>query len=250
MNICASLVVRNEINRFLAPCIEHLRAFTDRIVVLDDASDDGTEHWLRDQADEQLIVERQEVSTFYRHEGQTRTRLLEVTLEQEPTHIVNLDADELVSDGPALRAMIEADPDVPAWHLPIEEVWAANEGGYFIRDDGAWNQGRTLAWRVPQLGRLAFPNRALACGRVPLQLRSVRAQPSGVSLLHVGWLDERERVVRHARYTKHDNGRFHAGRHLASILWPPEKVGLQARAWPAGLLSWRDAILEHAGVTA
>ncbi len=248
MNLVASLVVRNEVGRYLPACIEHLRAFCDQIVVLDDASDDATRDWLFDQTDDQMGVAYLDRQRFYEHEGKTRDELLRVTLGVKPTHILPLDADELVADGPGLRAMIEERPDVPAWHLPIHEVWQADRERYFTREDGGWPQGRTLAWKVPT-GPLKFPDRALACGRVPSQIRRLAAQHTNVPLLHLGWLDESTREARVARYTEHDGGRFHARSHLASIL-DAAQVRLEGRAWPDGLLPWRDAILEHAKIAA
>jgi hypothetical protein len=249
VNLVASLVVRNELVRYLKPCIEHLLEFCDKIVVLDDASDDGTAEWLLDYASAGLFIGLSPESSFYRHEGRTRDRLLALTLAQKPTHVLNLDADEFITDGPALRDLIAEQPDASAWHIPIEEVWEANDDRYLAREDGGWKTGRTLCWKVPA-GRLTFPNRALACGRVPSQLRVGSARPAAVSLLHVGWLDESDRVSRHDRYVKHDGGRFHRGAHLASILWPREKVELVARPWPQSLAPWKDAILEHASVKA
>lgn len=251
MQLTASLIVRNELGRYLIPCVEHLRTFCDRIVIVDDASDDGTSEWLEEHEDDQLAVIVQPASRFYQHEGQARQRLLDYTLDTHPTHVLNLDADEFLADGPELRRLVEAQPDVAAWHIPIEEVWMANGDHYLHRTDGGWSMGRTLCWKVPDR-KLSFPNRRLACGRVPMQIRTFRATPAGpgVSLLHVGWLDPSQREPRHARYVRHDGGRFHASAHLDSILWPPERISLHMRPWPPALLPWRDAILEHGTVSA
>lgn len=250
MNLVASLVVRNELARYLAPCIDHLRVFCDRIVVLDDASDDGTADWLALQADAQLVLVTQTKTTFYVHEGATRTSLLHATLREDPTHVLPLDADEFVSDGPALRAALEEQPDVAVWGLPIQEVWNADMQNLHTRVDGGWSAGRTQVWRPPGLARLTFANRRLACGRTPSQIRMRTPEPLDVSLLHVGWLNESERKGRAARYAQHDQGRFHARAHLESILWPPERIKLAEHPWPSGLVPWRDTILEHANVTA
>lgn len=250
MNLVASLVVRNELGRYLAPCIDHLIGFCDHVCVLDDASDDGTYEWLRDDRDVRLATAaRHDRPRFYEHEGRTRQRLLDYTLDLKPTHVVNLDADEFITDGVGLRRLIGEQPDVASWHIPIIEVWEANPDRYMARVDGGWKTGRTLCWRVPP-GRLSFPNRALACGRVPSQVRMGSARASAVSLLHVGWLDESERERRIARYTKHDGGRFHASAHLASLAWDrdDERLMLEPRPWPAGLGPWKDQILEHATV--
>jgi hypothetical protein len=253
LNLCASLVVRNELSRYLAPCIEHLLAFCDTVVVLDDASDDGTGEWLRarERSDERLSVEYQFASSFYKHEGRTRQLLLEVTLEQKPTHVLNLDADELVSDGAALRACIGREPDVPIWSLVIEEVW--NGGDTLqIREDSGWrSHPLPVLWRVDAKVRYAIMQRRLACRRVPTQVlrSSSRAVPSGESLLHLGWSNPKTRAERHSRYVTHDGGRFHASAHLDSILWPDEKIELRERAWPDQLLQYREAILERTAQT-
>ncbi len=231
MNLVATLVVRNELHRYLPACVEHLREFCDEIVVVDDASDDGTTEWLMDAG------------------GKTRDRLLATAMRYRPTHIIPLDADELVADGPALRALIEETPTRQVWHLPIREVWQADRERYFTREDGGWPRGRTLAWRVPN-GRLSFPDRALACGRVPEQIARIGPQQTHIPLLHLGWLDETERAARVARYTEHDGGRFHARTHLASILAPADQVTLAGHAWPPSLEPWLDSILEHAKMPA
>lgn len=251
LNVVASLVVRDELHRYLAPCIDHLRRFCDQIVVMDDASTDGTAQWLAEQADEQLKVVAQSTSTFYVHEGATRSTLLAATLAERPTHVLAVDADEFVADGITLRTTLQGNPAVNAWTLEMQEVWGTNDDRYLTREDGGWRtHGVLCLWRVAQLGRLSFPNRRLACGRVPSQVRMGPSQVAASALLHVGWLNESERVARHARYTKHDKGRFHAAAHLASIMWPPDQVKLQARAWPESLAPWKDAIVARANTKA
>lgn len=253
MNLCASLVVRNERARYLAPCIEHLLAFCDTVVVLDDGSDDGTRDWLVDVAEiePRLIASLRNESTFFVHEGRCRQTLLALTLPQKPTHVLSLDADEFVSDGAALRARIGREPDVPIWSLEIEEVWQAGES-LKIREDGGWrSHPLPVLWRVDPSVTYRIMDRKLACRRVPTQIlrSSSRAVPSGESLLHLGWSNPVTRAERHARYVTHDGGRFHASAHLDSILWPDEKIELRERAWPEQLLQYREAILERTAQT-
>jgi hypothetical protein len=236
MNLCASLVVRNERSRYLESCIEHLLVFCDKVCVLDDFSDDGTREWLFDHADEQLMIAAQKRSTFFEHEGRIRQVLLDLTLAQKPTHVLNLDADEFVSDGAALRARIGRDPDVAIWSLEIEEVWKVGDM-LQVRMDGGWRaHPLSVLWRVDPNVRYRIMDRRLACRRVPTAiLRSAsRAQSSGESLLHLGWANESERAARHARYMQHDRGQFHASAHLDSILWDDERVTLRERPWPDG----------------
>jgi glycosyltransferase involved in cell wall biosynthesis len=236
LNLTAALVCRNEVNRYLPLVVSHLREFCDRLVILDDGSDDGTTQWLRDNADEQMIVEYAARSTFFTHEGRCRGHLLDVLLEQKPDRVVSLDADEIVSDGTALRERIESDPAQDVWSLEMAEVWNADAEHLYIRCDVGWRpHPLSLVWRAPQHGeKWRMLDRALACRRVPMPVLSASAKPSGESVFHLGWLDKSTRQARYNRYAEHDKGRYHASSHLRSILFPDSRIRLQPRSWPAG----------------
>lgn len=235
LRLAASLVVRNEINRYLIPCVEHLLEFCDMVIILDDGSSDETTQWLRDHSGERLVVEYRNQSTFFQHEGRTRGLLLDVTLEQKPDAVLSVDADEVVSDGHLLRARVEAEPNVPVWSLEMAEAWNCDEQSLYVRTDGGWRPHELpLCWRVPKDTTLRMLDRKLACRRVPMQILSQRAKPIGVTCYHLGWLDKATRQARYDRYVTHDGGKFHASAHLKSIMWPDSKVRLQPRPWPTG----------------
>lgn len=247
MNLVASLVVRNELGRFLVPCIEHLRAFCDTVVVLDDASADGTNVWLINHPDERIIVWNSSPSSFFEHEGRTRQRLLDYTLAQNPTHVLSIDADEFISDGPALRALLERQPDVPVWALNMEEIWNADQNHLSVREDGGWRtHPLSVLWKAPPAGTSwRMLDKKLACRRVPREVLAQKARDSGVEVLHFGWSDASDRQRRYDRYARHDGGRFHASRHLDSILWKDARVKLRTRPWPPALANHRDEIIQR-----
>ncbi len=237
MKLVASLAVRNEISRYLERCVTSLLGFCDEVVVLDDASDDGTSEWLADVEDERVHVDRLLRPGFFEHEGRLRQYLLDLTLARKPTHVLPIDADELVSDGATLLSQVEAEPDVPVWTLPLEEVWRAGPDRMFVREDGGWGRGVGFVWRVPEAldATWRIMNRKLSCRRVPPAVFNQRGRRlDGVEILHFGWADESNRVARTERYVQHDGGRFHARAHLASILWPDDRVTLRERPWPQG----------------
>jgi glycosyltransferase involved in cell wall biosynthesis len=244
MKIVASLIVKNELGRLLEPCIDSLLEFCDEVCDLDDGSDDGTRAWLADRRG-RIVSLCGEPDSFFRHEGRARQRLLEWTIQAEPTHILSIDADELVTDGLAIRKACESSHEVFA--LGIAEAWEATEDGICVRVDGGWRPHSINAlWRVPQpfdARRWRINDRALACGRVPVQVDRGRAHWLEAEILHFGWSNEAERVARHRRYAVADGGRFHRSQHLDSILNPCERVQLERMGWPAGLLPYRDAIL-------
>ena len=91
VKLVASLIVHNERARYLERCIEHLLEFCDRVVILDDASDDGTVEWFLQSGPGGVVFNESATSNFYVHEGRTRQRLIDLTLAQEPTHVLSVD---------------------------------------------------------------------------------------------------------------------------------------------------------------
>ena len=243
MKLVASLIVRNELGRYLEPCIRSLLEFVDEIRILDDCSTDGWDETLMDAwGDDGRRVHAQfsdDVgSTFFRHEGQARQRLLEWTLAGEPTHILAIDADEFVADGRELRKVVEEFADYPVVQCCMVEVWNARPAGFEMRTDGGWDpHPMPTVYRVPEHPgpRFRIQNRALACGREPMEIRELSRRFgvfSGVDLLHFGWTNIPERIARHDRYVVADGGKFHASRHLDSILWPDRQCQLVACVAP------------------
>jgi len=242
MNLVASLIVKDELDRYLLACVESLLGFCDEIRVWDDGSTDGTRDVLSDL--DRVKVAGTGDSRFFGHEGRARQAALEWTIDAHPTHVLSIDADEIVGDGAMVRAMLESDPREPAWSLCMGEVWKADADELMLRQDGGWRAHTvTVVWQPGRDRRI--PDRALASGRVPSSVARARARFAGCPILHFGWAREAERVRRHERYAIHDQGNFHAGSHLDSILWPDERVTLERCPWPAGIVgTLRGQILD------
>jgi len=251
MKLVAAMIVRNELGRYLRPCVESLLTFCDEVRVYDDGSDDGSREWL--QAQERVAVTATAGTHFFEHEGRARNAALRWAMKGAPTHLLAVDADEFVSDGQAVRAACDEDAGRGVWALGMQEVWKADAGNLWLRIDGGWRAqeaGIPILWRAPparvaQTGAWQIPDRALACGREPLAVRRL-GRPIRVpaDVLHFGWANENDRARRYARYVEHDGGRFHRSQHLDSIMWPDRRVRLKRRHWPPGLD--REAIIPKA----
>jgi len=251
MNLVASLIVRNELGRYLKPCVDSLLEFCDEIRVLDDCSDDGTTGWLGELwTRSRVFVMTLSEPSFFVDEGRTRNALLDWTLEANPSHILAIDADEFIADGRALRAAIDHDDLQPVWTIEMDEVWKADEQHLWLRRDGGWRpHAAPILYRVPEKrpSNFRIMDRALACGREPM---AVRAQfrtslKSGTEILHFGWTNVSERKARYDRYVEHDDGQYHSKRHLDSIMFSDRRVALVRRDWPVGLLERKRALLER-----
>jgi glycosyltransferase involved in cell wall biosynthesis len=248
VKLVAILLARNELDRYLRPCIASLQTYCDEIRVTDDGSDDDSVAWLSEQ--ERVQVGALSPSQFWVHEGRTRNIALTYAFLSKGTHYISIDADEFIADGQHLRERIEHDPAQPVWTLEMEEVWNADADSLSVRVDGGWRpHPLPIAWRAPEHGQtFRMLDRKLACRRVPMQVLSQPATPSGTEILHLGWLDKTTRRARYDRYMQHDNGKFHASAHLRSIMFSDARVQLRKRGWPAGAVF--DGLRERFEVTA
>lgn len=247
--LIASLIVADsELDRYLKPCLEHLREFCDEIRVVVDVTewDARTPSYLLNETSVEVTL-RPKDQSFYDHEGRARQHLLNWTLEGEPTHILNIDADEFVTDPVAVREAVENDA-VDVWTLAIKEVWEVCDDVLCTRVDGLWGTSPVpCLWRVPNGEPLRIRDAALACGRVPHLIEQRRTPPStGSDILHLGWANRGDREARYQRYVEHDGGRFHNRAHLDSIMYSDAQVRLAAVGWPPALEFWRERILDRA----
>mgnify|MGYP001209275565 FL=1 len=262
LKLVASLITRNEADKYLVQCVEALQGFCDEIRAVDDDSTDGTHSLMQKMG---VKVLRNDRSMFYEHEGRARQQLLEWTMEAEPTHILVVDGDELVVGGDKLREAVSVpapeltlrerrqrgrggrDSTITVWRLQMQEIWGATEDHLLVRQDGGWKEHPVpICFHVPpdhhsnrQMRRhWQIPDRALACGRIPAEAVMASNRVSGeasATILHFGWSCEADRWARHQRYVKHDGGAHHASKHLDSIMWDDSKVLLTHRPWPNGV---------------
>ena len=258
MKLVVGMIVKNELGRYLPECIGHLLDFVDQIVVLDDGSSDRTGEWLDDNAKGwgRVVVHHvdPEDGFFAGHEGRKRQQLLIHTLNEAPDWVLNIDADEFVTDGQRVRDYIdEPTQGRQVGVLDMEEVWKADPSWLHIREDGGWRPHPVpCLWSAKLSGMrgraLQISNKALACGREPEVVRRYfgRARPTGSSILHFGWANQSARRPRYERYVEADGGQFHRNSHLESIMWPDEQVSLSKHTWPKALTSVKPLILQQA----
>lgn len=243
MNLVASMIVKNELDRYLPLAVAHLVTYVDEIRVLDDGSTDGTYEWL--QRVDKVKVLRNPGPTFFEHEGLARQNLFDWTRQGLPDYVLAIDADEFVTDPTYLRDAIANQGDV--YTLSLVEAWHVSDRGIDIRVDGQWGPRRIpILYSTPRQARnWKMSNKKLACGREPVQViqRSRRAAATGCTVLHFGWANESEREARAQRYFEHDNGKFHQDRHLQSILWNDRRVRLKRLPWPPSLKTLEPALM-------
>ncbi len=156
--ITVGMLVRNEAGRYLDRILWQVARCANRVVILDDASTDGSPQLCQDvfnsslgynkfsgktsknggySIEDSLIVSNEERG--FNNEVDLRKQLWELAIKNNPDWIIILDADELLEP----RALEEvrrmaADPEAEAWSFRLYDMWDADH----YRDDALWNAHR------------------------------------------------------------------------------------------------------------
>jgi len=209
MRILATMVAKNEANRYLDACLYWLGTCVDAVHVYDDQSDDETAEIVLSH-DFRLTVRPDDVPTFLEHEGKFRQaawEAFEKKLEpEEGDWVLALDADEfVVADGKERLAIIEEihqaeRMDEQARILRFAEIFAVTNGVPQIRRDGYWDsiaQARLFQWQPG--GQL--DQRLLGGGSAPTFVAPYRKSVSrNLTILHYGYASDEDKKVKHHRY--------------------------------------------------
>lgn len=239
MKLVASMNVKDEMGRYLPMTIGHLASYCDEIRVQDDWSEDGSFEWLQSQP--RVVVQRNPGPRWTENEGELHQNLLDFTLQAEPTHVLAIDADELVPEGADLRSILERDNNERTFTLRMCEIWHTDTDPWLMRVDGGWRAHPVgVLYRcpphLPKSGKKADDwriwGRKMAGGRVPRIIRTDQhtnqCRYLDMDILHLGWSRPSERQRRYDRYVEVDGGNFHNSEHLDSIMLPDEKIALRA----------------------
>lgn len=144
--------------------------------------------------------------------------------------ILMVDGDEVLEpgSGPVLRELVAA-PDAPAYSIPVVYLWNRRDQA---RVDGVYRGmaqfGRPSLFRLSP-DALSFMEGGgagnLHCSNVPAALRpQCIAAPEGVRLLHLGYLEQQDRIRKYRQYAEQDGRNPHEDgyRHVVvGDIFPP-----------------------------
>lgn len=219
-NLTAMMLVRNEADRYLTLCLDHLSRYVDEIIILDDASTDATPDICRMYP--KVTLHRNDEPLFPVNESVARKKLWDIVACSDPDWVLALDADEVFED----RIIGEI------WHIIAQNEYDVVEFRIFdfwksmthYRVDGLWNPWNRfspLLVRYRPEWSFSWPDMQLHCGRIPLEyrLRRVNRLQSDIRLKHFGWADEKDHIKKYMLYSQKDaDGRLQAKSHLESVL--------------------------------
>lgn len=233
--IIASMVLRNEADRYLASCLEWNSQWWDKLFVYDDQSTDATREICSEYTD--IVISRpDDVPSFMEDEGRYRSTAWATMIDacdlSEGDWVFSLDADEFLvgalsggehdlKQGLLAAAEICESEGHNSWNIRIPEVWDVTDN-LKLRVDGFWN---TMA--LPRFTRVKseweFRNKKMGCGSTPTYSYRNMFKGEFMKLLHFGYARIQDRQARSDRYLSLVN-HGHNPKHINSILSSPTYV--------------------------
>lgn len=225
MALIAQMVVKNEADRFLVPVLDALSKATDKIVITDDGSTDNTIEIAQLYTD---IIYRNKESMFSVNEGQLRQGAWDnlTNHAKEDDWILCIDADEIIHFD-KLKVPLEkwlAQTRYDILGIKFFHMWNETQ----FRFDKAWRPNiGTRLFRFRDGGK--FVQRRLACGSEPTYIQEMIRhrrfmQDPGIHIQHMGYVRDEDKIMKHERYMKLDQGDFHALAHIESIIDPNPRL--------------------------
>ena len=229
--LIAMMPVRNESNRYLHGTLNHLSQWVDKIVVLDDASEDNTFNIA--QRNKKTITYKNEQCMFKENESALRKKLWEFTVRQNPEWILAIDADEIFEDRIIDEIPLLINQDYyDAVYFRIFDFWSSDN---YYRTDGAWNPwikfSPFLIRYNPNIPYF-WPNIEIHCGRFPKPCDDFIPYYSDIRIKHFGWANPKDHYAKFLFYQDKDIKLFgKTSPHTKSIIVPPK---------PCDLKMWKD----------
>lgn len=215
--ILAMMLVRNEERRYLREVLDSLDRFVDQMVIVDDASTDGTPDLCASYA-KATVIRRANAS--FGNEVALRKFCWDEAVATGAEWILAVDADEIFEDRMAREIdTLVGTPDVDGWAFRLFDFWGSRD---HYRDDRYWQAHRHhRLFLVRNTGVVPrWRETPLHCGRLPLNaVDPSRVAASSIRLKHLGWADPTEHRRKYEHYMRSDGeGRYGILAQYASIL--------------------------------
>lgn len=220
MRLIATMVARDEADRYLDPVLDRLKQQVDVICFTDDNSTDNTVEIALSHGAKVAPSDGSSGSMFVKDESALRTKAWSwLSSHAEPGDwILAIDADEMFypPSDEYVRWLMKGRYTVLG--VTFYHMW--NETEY--RVDKLWKPVTSSRLFRFQPGGV-FKQSKLACGSEPTyvqdEIKAGRFQPNArLAMKHLGYQRDEDKIAKHDRYLHLDGGSFHNLDHIRSIV--------------------------------
>ena len=175
--ITLSMCVKNEASAYLSEMLTSCTGYIDNAVIIDDASTDNTveicEEILKDT--EHVIIKNS--SSIFANEWKLRKQ-----------------------QWAKIRELLRSDPSVYVYEFRHYDLWDNSH----YRDDNLWTAHLhydAIMLRYDPTYKYIFARQTNQhCGRMPSNIKYMKARHSELRLKHYGWINEEKRLEKYKRY--------------------------------------------------
>lgn len=204
--IILSMIMKNEADRYLRPCLENAKRYITEAVIIDDGSTDNSAEVCLEALDGIPVhLIRNNISKFT-NEVSLRKQQWEETIKRNPDWILCIDADEIFEDrfADGVKKLV-SNTKADALYFRLYDFWDMNH----YRDDEYWKAHhyyRPFLIRYKPNIDYHWKETPQHCGRFPLNINDFKRQYSPLRLKHYGWAKAKDRIEKYERYQKLDPG--------------------------------------------
>ncbi|OAB37902.1 glycosyltransferase [Paenibacillus glacialis] len=217
--LTAMMQVRNESKRYLASVLHDLSEFVDEIVIIDDASTDGTFELCQSFAKVTRLIKLDK--SEFNHEWQLRQRLWDLAVSTDPDWLLAVDADEFYEERAKVHMRELINQDQYDWvGFRVFDFWG---GLTHYREDEFWRiherHTRLLVRYLPDFYYF-YPRMDHHVPRLPLSYAVLPGFLAELKVKHYGWAVSKEELYeKYVRYMSNDpNGEWGSLEQYQSIL--------------------------------
>ncbi len=223
--LTAIMQVHNEQNKYLEAVLAELCTYVDHIVIVDDASTDGTAELCRSFGNIVQLVTLPD--SLFGEEWRLRERLWQEAAASEPDWLLSVDADEIYERRfkRTVRELINQD-EYDWIAVKMFDFW---DSLTHYREDEWWSLHKrhtmTLVRFLPGYP-YRYPRWAHHVPRLPVTAAALPGLCTELRVKHLGWAgDEEARRAKYERYMQFDpEGKWGSLGHYASILDPQPRL--------------------------
>ena len=214
-----SMLVRNEGNKFLKEVLEHAAKYIDSAVILDDASEDDTVEICKSTLKNIPLTIVTNKEPGFNNEILLRKQLWQMIIDTNLDWILSIDADEIFEDKMIEgKSLLMDQPDSDFYCFRLYDMWDE----FHYREDKHWqahNYYRPFLIRYQPNFDYIWDETPLHCGRLPMNIFSLKGCICDVRLKHFGWVTKQIREEKYKRYLKLDpDGKYGDMKQYQSIL--------------------------------